>query len=52
MHLFLGDFIYSRIQRTERVFKGHPKDPLVEETTFSWVIQGETNMVVGAAACI
>ncbi|PFX16399.1 hypothetical protein AWC38_SpisGene19336 [Stylophora pistillata] len=26
--------------RTERVFKGHPGEPLAEETTFGWVIHG------------
>ena len=39
MHLILGDGIYSRI-RTERVFKGKPGKPLVEETTFGWVVHG------------
>ena len=37
IHLFIGDGIYSRI-RTERVFKGKPREPLVEETTFGWVV--------------
>ena len=31
--------MYSRI-RTEKVFKGNPGDPLVEETTFGWVVHG------------
>ena len=39
IHLILGDGIYSRI-RTERVFKGKPGEPLVEETTFCWVVHG------------
>ena len=39
IHLILGDGVYSRI-RTERVFKGHPGEPLVEETTFGWVVHG------------
>ena len=39
IHLILGDGIYSRI-RTERVFKGKPGEPLVEETTFGWVVHG------------
>ena len=39
IHLILGDSIYSRI-RTERVFKGKPGEPLVEETTFGWVVHG------------
>ena len=50
IQLILGDGVYSRM-RTERVFKGHPGEPLVEETTFGWVVHGETNMRVGAAAC-
>ena len=37
IHLILGDGVYSRI-RTERVFKGYPGEPLVEETTFGWVV--------------
>ena len=39
IHLILGDSTYSRI-RTERVFKGNPGEPLVEETTFGWVVHG------------
>ena len=39
IHLILGDSMYSRI-RTERVFKGNPGEPLVEETTFGWVVHG------------
>ena len=39
IHLILGDGTYSRI-RTEKVYKGNPGDPLVEETTFGWVIHG------------
>ena len=39
IHLILGDSTYSRI-RTENVYKGNPGDPLVEETTFGWVIHG------------
>ena len=39
IHLILGDSIYSRI-RMERVFKGKPGDPLVEETMFGWVVHG------------
>ena len=37
IHLILGDGIYNRI-RTERVFKGKPGEPLVEETTLGWVV--------------
>ena len=39
IHLILGDGIYSRI-RTERVFKVKSGEPLVEETTFGWVVHG------------
>ena len=39
IHLILGDGTYSRI-RTEKVYKGNLGDPLVEETTFGWVIHG------------
>ena len=39
IYLITGDGIYSRI-RTERVFKGKPREPLVEETTFGWVVHG------------
>ena len=31
--------MFSRI-RTERLFKGHPGELLVEETTFGWVVHG------------
>ena len=46
MHLTLGNGIYNRV-RTERVFKGHPREPLVEETTFSWVVHGGGEYVSG-----
>ena len=39
LHLILGDNTYSRI-RTEQVYKGEPGDPIVEGTTFGWVIHG------------
>ena len=39
LHIILCDNIYSRI-RTENVFKGEPGDPIVEGTTFGWVIHG------------
>ncbi|XP_068684848.1 uncharacterized protein [Montipora foliosa] len=39
IHLILGDSMYSRI-RTEKVFKGNPGQPFVEETTFGWVFHG------------
>ena len=37
--LILGDSTYCKI-RTEQVFKGRPEDPIVEGTTFGWVIHG------------
>ena len=39
IHLILGDKTYSKI-RTERVLKGNKEDPIVEETTFGWIIHG------------
>ncbi|XP_028410907.1 uncharacterized protein LOC114533565 [Dendronephthya gigantea] len=42
IHIILGDGTYSRI-RTEKVYKGNPGDPLVEETTFGWVVHGGEN---------
>ena len=39
IHLILGDSTYCRI-RTEDVFKGKPGEPIVEGTTFGWVIHG------------
>ncbi|XP_068671092.1 uncharacterized protein [Montipora foliosa] len=39
IHLILGDSMYSRI-RTERVFKGNPGEPLLEEATSGWVVHG------------
>ena len=39
IHLILGDKTYSRI-RTEQVLKGNEGDPVVEETTFGWLIHG------------
>ena len=39
VHLILGDSTYCKI-RTEQVFKGRPEDPIVEGTTFGWVIHG------------
>ena len=37
--LFLGDATYGKI-RTDQVFKGKPEDPIVEGTTFGWVVHG------------
>ena len=39
IHLILGDKFYSKI-KTEDIFKGKPEDPIVEGTTFGWVIHG------------
>ena len=37
IHVILGDSVYCKI-RTEQTFKGRPEDPIVEGTTFGWVI--------------
>ena len=39
IHVILGDKTFTKI-RTEKVFKGSQKDPIVEQTTFGWVIHG------------
>ena len=39
IHLIIGDNTFSRI-RTETVSKGEQGDPIVEETSFGWVIHG------------
>ena len=39
IHVTLGDSTYGKI-RTEKTFKGCPEDPIVEGTTFGWVIHG------------
>ena len=39
IHMILGDSAYCRI-RTEEVYKGKPGEPIVEGTTFGWVIHG------------
>ena len=39
IHLILGDATYCKI-RTEQVYKGKPEDPIVEETTFGWIVHG------------
>ena len=39
IHLILGDSTYSKIGK-EKVYKGASGDPIVEETTFGWVIHG------------
>lgn len=37
--IILSDSVYCKM-RTEQVLKGKPEDPIVEETTFGWVIHG------------
>ena len=39
IQLILGDKFYSKI-KTKDIFKGKPEDPIVEGTTFGWVIHG------------
>ena len=39
IHLILGDKFYSKI-KTKDIFKGKPEEPIVEGTTFGWVIHG------------
>ena len=42
IHVILGDSTYCRI-RTEEVYKGQPGEPIVEGTTFGWVIHGRND---------
>ena len=44
IHLILVDSTYCKI-RTKQVFKGRPEDPIVEGTTFGWVIHGRAEYV-------
>ena len=37
IHLIIGDATYYKIQ-TGQVYKGQPKDPIVEGSTFGWVV--------------
>ena len=37
--IILGDNTYCKI-KTEKIFKGNPGEPIVEGTTFGWVIHG------------
>ena len=37
--MILGDSTHCRI-RTKKVYKGQSREPIVEETTFGWVIHG------------
>lgn len=39
IHMILGDSTYCRI-KTEELYKGKPGEPIVEGTTFGWVIHG------------
>ena len=39
IHIVLGDKIYGKIH-TEEIFKGNPGDPVVEGSTFGWIIHG------------
>ena len=39
IHLILGDKFYSKI-KTKDILKGKPEEPIVEGTTFGWVIHG------------
>ena len=39
IHVILGDSTYCKI-RTEQTFNGRPEDPIVESTTFGWIIHG------------
>ena len=37
--IILGDSIYCKI-KTEEIYEGNPGEPIVEGTTFGWVIHG------------
>ena len=39
IHIILGDATYCKI-RTDQVYKGDSEDPIVEGTTFGWVVHG------------
>jgi hypothetical protein len=39
IHVILGDAVYCQI-KTESIIKGEPDDPIVEGTTFGWVVHG------------
>ena len=39
IHVILGDRTYCKI-RTDQTFNGRPEDPIVEGTTFRWIIHG------------
>ena len=39
IHVILGDPTFCKI-RTDQVYKGKPEDPIVEGTTFGWIVHG------------
>ena len=39
IYVILGDAVYCQI-KTESIIKGEPDDPIVEGTTFGWVVHG------------
>ena len=39
IHVILGDATYCKI-RTDEGYKGKPEDPILEGTTFGWVVHG------------
>eukprot|EP00795_Rhopilema_esculentum_P008405 gene8405-biopygen9466 len=39
IHMIIGDKTYSKL-RTETVFKGNDDEPIVEGTSFGWIIHG------------
>ena len=39
IHLIVGDNTFSRM-KTEEIYKGKPGEPVVEGTTFGWIIHG------------
>ena len=47
IHMILGDSTYCRI-KTEELYKGKPGEPIVEGTTFGWVIHGGDYQTEGA----
>lgn len=46
IHMILGDSTYCRI-KTKYVFKGKPGEPIVEGTTFGWIIHGGDHVTDG-----
>ena len=43
--IILGDSTYCKI-KTETIYKGKPGEPIVEGTTFGWVIHGSEGHIV------